>query len=29
MSKLKKKDEGFIKKVADEINRQIEEKLPK
>ena len=29
MSKFKRKDDEFIKKVADEVNRQIEEKLPK
>ena len=29
MSKIKKKDEEFIKKIADEVSRQIKEDLPK
>lgn len=29
MSKLKKKDEEFIKKLADEITRRFENNLPK
>lgn len=29
MSKFKKKDEEFIKKVADEVYRQIKNELPK
>ena len=29
MSKKRQKDEQFIKKVADEVSRQIEKKLPK
>lgn len=29
MSKLKRKDEEFIQKLADAVSRQIEQKLPK